>query len=419
MPAQTNILPESLGYLPAFFRTTVEPGDVAAHHPVRWVLQFFDTNLHMAERMVEKSRMLFDPEEVSLLPGKVVPPTFAVGDIIDLPSFASKLRRSDPVSHYLWSHFPESMREKLSHDEALAADTGLLQGALVRELNHIILHRAIYTEDRFRAVKISEKTRTFLKTQPQDLALVRLNRLLLEDAYPLEIAAMPEVSWLNLQDSELDYLHYLASWVALSLDQKWFTNPEEKAGTGVTQNLSQRYATARSAIKRAAVLYRERGTPNGLKEVLKLFYDLEAEIIERSWPQAMEIGVCSSIGLDCWLLDGPDLDYQFTVVISAPAPDIGSLIKSQLLGQSRGQQIEWLTGGDDQAAEGTTATEASPKPEDIRFAFNKLRNLIDQDKPAHTSYYLALKCSEPQARQPRLPPLEVEVHSEIGGFWIK
>ena len=101
MPAQTNILPESLGYLPAFFRATVEPGGVAAHHPVRWVLQFFDTNLHMAERMVEKGRMLFDPEELSLLPGKVVPPTFAVGDIIDLPSFASELRRSDPVSHYL------------------------------------------------------------------------------------------------------------------------------------------------------------------------------------------------------------------------------------------------------------------------------------------------------------------------------
>lgn len=78
--------------------------------------------------------------------------------------------------------------------------------------------------------------------------------------------------------TDADFLPWLATWVALVLDEEW----DE--------------AKRRSLIDQAVELYRWRGTVYGLKSYLKIYTGLEPEIREWSWPGGMQIGVASQIG---------------------------------------------------------------------------------------------------------------------------
>jgi phage tail-like protein len=291
MDAGAITLPESLSYLPAFFRAEVETKkDSATQHPVCCLLQVFEANLYLIERIVETSQMLFDPEEVLLIQGKVGSSTFSV-------------------------------------------------------------------------------------------------------------------------DWERGYMHWLASWVCISLDQEWLNDTGKDA--------SRRYTKACAVIKEAAQLYRERGTRDGLTKIIKLFYDWEVEIVERSWPRGMEIGVSSAIGLNCWLVDEIDLDRQFTVLIRSTEhnrnrlPDFGSQVLSELAGQKKKRQIVWLSADPTDRL----ATD-SGRIEKVVAVVGKLRDLIDREKPAHTVYFLALEPTHAPPKQPQLPPLVIGVDSKIEFFWI-
>jgi hypothetical protein len=428
--ARKHSQPESLGYLPAFFRSRVEPMGVVEHHFVRWLLQNFETDLHLVESIVENSQMLFDPDEVAMLSRRVDPPTFSAADLADPRSFAAKLtEHSDRVSEFLWSEkFSAETRQIVSNYQSADLDLRPLQEALAEELNKIIWGESIYDASRFGSVKFSKRTRALLGQKPRGEGLVRLNRLLLEDAYPLELTAMSGASPFTVGDWELYWLHWLASWVDLDLDQEWLA--EEQEGGGVEAISEQggygsgRYAKACAIIKRAAVLYRQRGTPHGLRTIVKEFYDWETEIVERSWPQGMEIGFSSTVGLDCWLMQEPDLDHQFSVLIKfnesnrKRLPLLGERIRSQLASQSRDQRIEWLLGRQRQDTDPKAAPVSDPESERLAATVNKLRNLIEREKPAHTRYYLAFEAPEPKATPSRLPYLVIEVHSVIGDFWI-
>lgn len=78
-----------------------------------------------------------------------------------------------------------------------------------------------------------------------------------------------------------DFLPWLASWVALTLDEEW---EEDKR---------------RRLISEAVELYRWRGTARGIKRYLALYTGWEEsafEIQEACWPGGMQIGVASRIG---------------------------------------------------------------------------------------------------------------------------
>jgi len=78
-----------------------------------------------------------------------------------------------------------------------------------------------------------------------------------------------------------EFLPWLASWVALSLDEEW---DEDKQ---------------RELIAEAVTLYRWRGTGYGLKRFLELYTGVSAEAIclsEGRRPAGMQIGVASRIG---------------------------------------------------------------------------------------------------------------------------
>ena len=128
-------------------------------------------------------------------------------------------------------------------------------------------------------------------------------------------------------ESGRDFLSWLASWVSLVFDDLW---PEKKK---------------RRLIKKAAELYKLRGTPMGLKNILEEFFDIEVEIREWTWPPGMIIGRHSTIGTESCLIEKEDKNYCFKIILKS---------------------------------------EESLTPKLIR----KIRTVIDLEKPAHTKCYL-------------------------------
>jgi hypothetical protein len=110
---------------------------------------------------------------------------FSVGDFIDLPAFVAKLCTQDPISKYLWNQFSASTQGVLTSATSTPEEQKL---ALVQALDKILKGVLIYETVRFAGVALSPETLELRSQNPKGKDLIRLNRLLLEDAYPLEIA---------------------------------------------------------------------------------------------------------------------------------------------------------------------------------------------------------------------------------------
>jgi hypothetical protein len=121
--------------------------------------------------------------------GQVESVTFSLRDFKDLSSFAAKLKNgADAVAKYIRSRLSDSTRQKLaewSEDIVLPAS---LRRDSIAELNSIVLGASIWDEERFAKVEPRQQVRDILARNPEGADRARLNRLLLEDAYPLEIA---------------------------------------------------------------------------------------------------------------------------------------------------------------------------------------------------------------------------------------
>jgi len=151
----------------------------------------------------------------------------------DLPSFAGKLRgQQDPLSKYLYENLTEKTRQMISGSASgpalsrgLSADFNQLlerelnvkkaiaeknrqkmdveqdlaakpdserlrkkQQQLEAEISKLSATGPLYETNRFSQVKLSEYLTDFINQNPQSHTRIRLNRLLLEEAYPKEIA---------------------------------------------------------------------------------------------------------------------------------------------------------------------------------------------------------------------------------------
>jgi thioredoxin-like negative regulator of GroEL len=108
---------------------------------------------------------------------------FKETDFIDCPAFAGKLRAAeDPLSQYLASHLSQETRGMLGKNDATA------KRALAKDLNRILEKELLYDTNRFAGIQLSERTQRFLRQNPQSHTRIRLNRILLEEAYPNIIA---------------------------------------------------------------------------------------------------------------------------------------------------------------------------------------------------------------------------------------
>lgn len=106
------------------------------------------------------------------------------------------------------------------------------------------------------------------------------------------------------REAQPEFLDWLASWVALTLDQGW---PEERK---------------RKLIRKAIEIYEWRGTVRGLKLFLSIFTGVEPRVQENKFPyRGFRIGQVR-IGLDSIVLPQVNLAHCFVVEVPSRYTDI-------------------------------------------------------------------------------------------------
>jgi hypothetical protein len=121
--------------------------------------------------------------------------TFSGGDINDVAGFWVKIsNKSDPVAAFVAEQFDSASRASLT---TMPSDkpTRDHRTALARGLNGIINGPSIYTDERFKAVNLREQSKLLASTSPQGGDLARLNRMLLEDAFPADLGRSVATAW--------------------------------------------------------------------------------------------------------------------------------------------------------------------------------------------------------------------------------
>ena len=115
---------------------------------------------------------------------------FTGKDFTNLPALVAKLRPSDkqdPPSQWLFQNLGKPTQDLITGK----GNESQLRLALAADLNHLLETDTIYDTGRFAQVKLSDYLQQFLAQNPQSDTRIRLNRLLLEAAYPDEIAKSP------------------------------------------------------------------------------------------------------------------------------------------------------------------------------------------------------------------------------------
>jgi fucose permease len=114
---------------------------------------------------------------------------FAGSDFKDVSALAAKLTaKADPVSAFLAANLSSSTLQTLARYKEGGASPTAARIAMMQELNSLILKTNIYAPERFAGVTLQDTTKQLLSPNAPPRSLPRLNRLLLADAYPQELA---------------------------------------------------------------------------------------------------------------------------------------------------------------------------------------------------------------------------------------
>ena len=118
--------------------------------------------------------------------------SFVAADFLDRPGFVTKLNtQADPVSAFLWTTFSAASQAVLNDSGATVAAQ---QATLITELGEVLAGVSIYDDTRFAGVTLSPGTLALKALTPTGDARKRLNRMLIQDAYPVEIRKIATVS---------------------------------------------------------------------------------------------------------------------------------------------------------------------------------------------------------------------------------
>lgn len=112
--------------------------------------------------------------------------------LIDLPSLSRKLNeKADPISCYLWAQLSTTTQHALGSFQPSNSDPidrRVLAESLGQDFDRIIRGQSIYDSQRFAQCALQATTLGLAAQNPQGDDLERLNRLLIEEAYPQEIS---------------------------------------------------------------------------------------------------------------------------------------------------------------------------------------------------------------------------------------
>jgi hypothetical protein len=114
---------------------------------------------------------------------------FAGSDFKDMSSLAAKLSApADPLTAFLATNLSSSTRQILAQYKDGAAGETAARVAVMQDLNSLILKQSLYSPERFNGVALQNKTKQLLAQDAKGRNEAWLNRLLLADAYPKELA---------------------------------------------------------------------------------------------------------------------------------------------------------------------------------------------------------------------------------------
>ncbi len=110
---------------------------------------------------------------------------FAPGDIRDVDAFLRKVQaKSDPISKFL---LDSGLTNHMDAAPPAKGGADYLESLLVTNLNKIIAGPSLYDSNRFEGIHLRPATVELRRQNPHGQDLTRLNRRLLEDAYPAEL----------------------------------------------------------------------------------------------------------------------------------------------------------------------------------------------------------------------------------------
>lgn len=121
--------------------------------------------------------------------------SLAPDDLRDLSALANRIgNRADPVSEYLAERLEPLQAELAAYATNTAAarevkKTAQLKEHLCTSLNEVIEGASIYEEERFAGINIKPAVKERINQKPAGRQLARLNRELLETAYPDELVS--------------------------------------------------------------------------------------------------------------------------------------------------------------------------------------------------------------------------------------
>jgi hypothetical protein len=122
--------------------------------------------------------------------------SLAAAGIADPSAFAAKLAHpSDAVSSFLSSRLEDSVKTDLAAFSPSADNAKAVLSALTKDVNQVISGPSIYEKARFSHIVLRPETARLLRQNPSGQELARLNKLLLEDAYPAELTRSFTTGW--------------------------------------------------------------------------------------------------------------------------------------------------------------------------------------------------------------------------------
>ena len=122
--------------------------------------------------------------------------SLSVDAILDQAAFAAKLvSGTDALSVFLRGKLEPLVKVDLATYSATNPNAKPLLSALVKDINQVIAGPSIYEAARSRGVPLRPETEAMLKGSPQGVRVTRLNKLLIEDAYPAELAKSAAMGW--------------------------------------------------------------------------------------------------------------------------------------------------------------------------------------------------------------------------------
>lgn len=129
------------------------------------------------------------PTRTVRCPIKVESPLLVNTELPDALGLATKLRAGqDALSRFLQTQLTPGTQLLLNNLGNGSMPPPELQGALVADLNRLLSGPSLFSQERFAGVALSDEVQSLMSSNPQGIELILLNRMLLEAAFPKEIA---------------------------------------------------------------------------------------------------------------------------------------------------------------------------------------------------------------------------------------